>query len=125
METGKEETFEQVLALKHLKQLESGHQKPSLGHDIGAATGGERHPPTTQTELNDKYKELIAKINRQTHNDEDAGLGDAGESNASINDEEESSNSNDQLKKLYDASVAFKNDLANLRGSIKALNAKT
>ena len=29
------------------------------------------------------------------------------------------------MKKLYDASVAFKNDLANLRGSIKALNAKT
>ena len=34
--------------------------------------------------------------------------------------------SNDnKLKKLYDASVGFKNDLANLRGSIKNLNSKT
>ena len=76
MDTVKEETFEQVLALKHLKQLESGHQKPSLAQDRAAAAEVDRHLLTSQTELNDKYKELIAKINKQTHNDEDAGLGD-------------------------------------------------
>ena len=37
----------------------------------------------------------------------------------------ETNGSNDQLKNLYDASVGFKNDLANLRGSIKSLTAKT
>ena len=94
-------------------------------HQRSPVAGLGRQPTTTQTELNDKYKELIAKINRQTHNDEVAGQGDGEECDASLNGDEESGNTNDQLKKLYDASVAFKNDLANLRGSIKTLNAKT
>ena len=37
----------------------------------------------------------------------------------------ENQKSNDSLKSLYDASVSFKNDLANLRGNIKSLNRKT
>ena len=35
------------------------------------------------------------------------------------------SDTNDTLKRLYDASVSFKNDLASLRGNIKLLNKKT
>ena len=77
-------------------------------------------------DLNDKYEELIAKINLQTHaKDQDGEKKNEGGDDDGQDDNEDNPGQSDKLKKLYDASVSFKNNLATLRGNIKSLNAKT
>ena len=77
-------------------------------------------------DLNDKYEELIAKINLQTHaKDQDGEKKNEGGNDDDQDDNEDNPGQSDKLKKLYDASVSFKNNLATLRGNIKSLNAKT
>ena len=92
-------------------------------------------PSVSSNELNDKYKDLLAKINRHARLDDgngvdwdegEDGIDEAGRPIGDDRDDNSAANgNNDKLKKLYDASVAFKNDLANLRGSIKSLNSRT
>ena len=132
--------MEQVLAQKHLHVLEGQTEKShsplrrkncpnNISHHM-QPNENERIEPTSdavaRTDLDDKYHELLAKINKQTR------VADVGAQGADGDDDENEANledpangSNDQLKRLYDASVTFKNDLANLRGNIKSLNAKT
>ena len=78
MKRGKKEgALEEVLAQKHMKNFTSSSATPDS--DLAgeqqrltfAAEGKPEEtecekPVTTQTELNDKYKELISQINKQT-----------------------------------------------------------
>ena len=72
-------------------------------------------------DLDEKYKNLLRKINKPAVcPDNDQASSQNEEQEQSEDDEEKKAN--DKLKYLYDASVAFKNDLSNLRVKIKGLN---
>ena len=109
------------------------------GNDGRDNDDGEAAP--SRRELDHKYKDLIKKINRQTNQQQvdedeaaannesadglDVPVQDGGGSSDHLNPANRLSYNDNKLKRLYDASVAFKNDLANLRGSIKNLNSKS
>ena len=74
-------------------------------------------------DLDEKYKNLLKRIHRPIACPEhDQASSQNEEQEPSEDDEDEDKKANDKLKYLYDASVAFKNDLSNLRVKIKGLN---
>ena len=93
---------------------------------------GDEEPAPSRGDLDDKYKDLIKRINKQTNADEEGQFESEDGLDVPVQDGHNDHlnpanglNNDNKLKKLYDASVAFKNDLANLRGSIKNLNSKS
>jgi hypothetical protein len=72
------------------------NQQENLGHD-----------------LNQKYEQLLSKISKKTGVDDVDPL------------QEKTANRDDRLKQLYDASLQFKNQLANSRQTLRQLESQT
>ena len=77
-----------------------------------------------QVDLDEKYKNLLKKINKAPACPDPDAVSSQNEEQEQSDDDDEKK-ANDKLKYLYDSSVAFKNDLSNLRVKIKGLNQKT
>ena len=124
--------IEQLVKSAKLTAQQAKIDQTKTLNDVEGEAEVEAEAPS-RVDLDDKYKELIKRINKQTNFDEGHQGGDSEEGlDMPVNDGNSENlntangmNIDNKLKKLYDSSVGFKNDLANLRGSIKNLNSKT